>query len=326
MDPSVFKKNKVFPRIIIFIIIVAIIVFLISNCTVSPSTIAKDGNIVIASIIPVAEFAGKVGGEKIEVFEMVPPGANPHTYEPSPGQLEKVSKAVMYLAVGSGIDFEIVWLDKILAVNNDTILVDCSKGIEFIEVSGNGETINSHDDGDTGGGVVSDESKDGPVGSGRDPHIWLSPKNAAVMVENIYLGLSAMDPENEDYFYNNKVDFLDELEMLDSEIREILSEKTGKKILVFHPGWSYFFRDYGLEQIVVEEDGKEPSPRDMADIIKQAKEAGIKVVLASPEFSQKSAGVIADEIGGKVVLISPLARDYVNNLINIAKAFKESME
>lgn len=320
------KKNKVFPRIIIFIIASGIVAVLAGNCIVSPSPEVQDGNIIIASIIPLAEFAGKVGGEKIDVFEMIPPGANPHTYEPTPGQLEKVNKAVMYLAVGSGIDFEIVWLDKIIAVNEDMVLVDCSEGIELIEISGNTETKNSDNAGKAGSWIVSDGPEDDNEGNRKDPHVWLSPKNAAIMVENIYLGLSAIDPDNEDYFYNNKVSFLNELEMLDRKIREILQEKTRRKILVFHPGWSYFAREYGLEQIVVEEDGKEPSPRDMASLIEQAKESGIKVIFASPEFSLKSSEVIADEIGGKVVLISPLARDYVNNLINIANAFEESMD
>jgi len=303
-----------------------IIASLTGNCTVSPSATEQDGHIIVASILPLVEFASKVGGEKINVFEMIPPGASPHTYEPTPGQLEKVSKAGMYLAVGSGIEFEIVWLDKIIAINDDMMFVDCSKGIELIEMSGNPKTESGDVEVKTGGQGISDELEDDHEGSGKDPHIWLSPKNAAVMVENIYLGLSAMDPDNEDYFNNNKVDFLDELEMLDREIREILLEKTRRKILVFHPGWAYFARDYGLEQIVVEEEGKEPSPRGMASLIDQAKESGIKVVFASPEFSQKSAEVIAGEIGGKVVLISPLARDYVKNLINITRAFEESMD
>ncbi len=303
-----------------------IIVVFAGNCTVSPSTITQDGHIIVASILPIVEFASKVGGGKIDVFEMIPPGASPHTYEPTPGQLEKVSKARMYLAVGSGIEFEIVWLDKIIAINDNMILVDCSEGIELIEIPQNQETKSGDDNGKAGGQVVYNEIEDDHERSGKDPHIWLSPKNAALMVENIYLGLSAMDPDNEDYFYDNKVDFLDELEMLDRKIIEILLEKTQRKILVFHPGWAYFARDYGLEQIVVEEDGKEPSPRGMASLIDQAKESGIKVVFASPEFSQKSAEVIAGEIGGKVVLISPLARDYVKNLINIAEAFEESMD
>ncbi|MCK5567719.1 MAG: zinc ABC transporter substrate-binding protein [Actinomycetia bacterium] len=326
MDLSGFKKNKAFSFNIIFIIAAVIIVVFAGNCTVSPSTMTQDGHIIVASILPIVEFASKVGGEKIDVFEMIPPGASPHTYEPTPGQLEKVSKAGMYLAVGSGIEFEIVWLDKIIAINDDMMLVDCSKGIELIEISQNPETKNGDDKGRAGGQEISGGLEDDHEGSGKDPHIWLSPKNAAVMVENIYLGLSAMDPDNEDYFYDNKVDFLDELEMLDRKITEILLEKTRRKILVFHPSWAYFARDYGLEQTVVEEDGKEPSPKGMANLIDQAKESGIKVVFASPEFSQKSAEVIAGEIGGEVVLISPLARDYVKNLINIAEAFKESMD
>ncbi|GAG79727.1 unnamed protein product [marine sediment metagenome] len=178
------------------------------NCTVASSTIIQDDHIIVASILPIVGFASKVGGEKINVFEMIPSGASPHTYEPTPGQLEKVSKAEMYLAVGSGIEFEIVWLDKIIAINDDMVLVDCSKGIGLIDISQNPETKNGDNNSKTGSQEISGGLEDNHERIGKDPHIWLSPKNAAVMVENIYLGLSAVDPDNEDYFYDNKVDFL----------------------------------------------------------------------------------------------------------------------
>lgn len=316
-------KKIIFSHYTIIIITTIVITVVFScSCKSSPATNAQNDHIVIASILPLAGFAEKVGGGKIDVFEMVPPGASPHTYEPTPGQLEKVSNAGIYLSVGSGIEFEIAWLDKITAINDKMMLIDCSKGIELIEASGNLNDQNSDHD-DEG---VYNGSEDDPDRTGTDPHIWLSPVNASIMVENIYLSLSELYPENEGIFYDNKVDFQNDLEMLDIRIREILMGKIQRKIIVFHPGWSYFAREYGLEQIVIEKDGKEPSPRDMVSIIDSAKDSGIKIIFASPEFSPKSAEVIADEIGGNVVLISPLARDYIENLIKVTEAFEKSME
>jgi zinc transport system substrate-binding protein len=307
---------------LIIFIIIAIMTIFTCNCKSSPITDVHGDHIVIASILPLSGFAEKVGGKKIKVFEMVPPGASPHTYEPTPGQLEKVSKAGIYLSVGSGIEFEITWLDKIMTLNDEMILVDCSKGIELIGAIGNPNDQNSdHDDEE-----VYNEIEDDHNMGGIDPHIWLSPINASIMVENIYLSLSKLYPEDEDIFYDNKKEFQDELEMLDRKIREILRGNTQRKIIVFHPGWSYFARDYGLEQIVIEKEGKEPSPRDMVRVIDLAKDSDIKIIFASPEFSPKSAEVIADEIGGNVVLISPLAKDYIENLIKITEVFEESIE
>jgi len=248
---------------------------------------------VVVSILPQAEFAERVGRDRIDVTVMVPPGASPHTYEPTPGQLKEVSRAELYLKVGSGVEFELIWMDKIVDMNSDMHIIDCSKGINLIDT---------------------------------DPHVWLSIKNAGIIVENIYKGLIEVDPEKKDFYYKNKNDFQAELALLDDQINEILKEKKNRKILVFHPAWTYFAAAYDLEQIPIEEEGKEPTVSGMEKIIEQAKEQNIKVIFASPEFSSRSAETIAHEIGGSVVLISPLEKDYVNNMKNVAEAFAESMQ
>ena len=122
---------------------------------------------IVVSILPQAEFVEKVGGDKVKVVVMIPPGASPHTYEPTPGQLKEVSKSKIYAKVGSGIEFELVWMDKIIGINKEMMVVDCSKGVDLIK---------------------------------GDPHIWLSPKNAKIMVENIYEGLVKIDFKNQEYF------------------------------------------------------------------------------------------------------------------------------
>jgi len=276
-------------RILLGAILVA--VSLIGAYLLIPQTERVDNKIgVVVTILPQAEFVERIGGDKVRVTVMVPPGASPHTYEPTPSQLKEVSNAKMYAKVGSGIEFELAWMDKILSVNKKMLVVDCSNGIELID---------------------------------NDPHIWLSPKNAKIMVENIYRGLVQIDPANREYYARNKEKYLQELDKLDNEIARALSGRENRKIMVYHPAWTYFARDYGLEQIPIEREGKEPTPQGIANLIKQARENNITVIFASPQFSTKTADVIAKEINGKVVLINPLEKNYLENMRKVAKAFKE---
>ncbi|MDD5419897.1 MAG: zinc ABC transporter substrate-binding protein [Methanomicrobiaceae archaeon] len=270
---------------------------------VSAGCVSEDGGStagtipVVVTIPPQAEFVERVGGDRVEVMVMVPPGASPHTHEPTPGQLSQVSRAEMYAMIGSGIGFERVWMARIGELNPGMLVVDCSEGVALIE-AGDGHAA--------------------------DPHIWLSPKNAAIMVENIYRGLALVDPDHAGYYRQNADRYLEELRELDAEIEQALGTMENRKILVYHPSWGYLARDYDLEQIPIEHDGKEPTPQGLEHLIRQAKEDNITVVFASPEFSTRSAEVVAAEIGGEVVMVSPLARDYLENMKSVADAFSRS--
>jgi zinc transport system substrate-binding protein len=287
---NLIKQRMSLPVLTCFI---AIILFTVYGCSNLASDSGNEKIGVIVSILPQAEFAEKVGRDRINVTVMVPPGANPHTYEPTPGQLKEVSRAELYLKVGSGFEFELAWMDKIAEINRSINIVNCSEGISLI---------------------------------GKDPHIWLSVINAIIMVENIYEGLIEIDPGNKDFYYSNKNDYQQELSSLDDLINEILKDKKNRKIMVYHPAWTYFSDSYGLEQIPIEEEGKEPTMGGMKKILEQARQYNIKVIFASPEISAKSAEVIASEIGGSVILISPLEKDYINNMKSITEAFAESMQ
>ncbi len=276
----------------IFIFFLAVTLFPFWSCKSLSNDIGGEKIGIVVSIPPQAEFAERVGGEKVYVTVMVPPGASPHTYEPTPGQLREVSMATLYLKVGSGVEFELTWMDKITETNSNIHVFDCSEGISLLD---------------------------------NDPHIWLSASNAIVMVENIYQGLVKTDPENKDFYCRNKIDFQSELSLLDEDIKEILKDKKNRKIMVYHPAWTYFAASYDLELITIEEEGKEPSMTGIKKIIEQAEEYNIKVVFASPEISARSAEVIADEIDGSVILISPLEKDYIKNMRYAATAFAESM-
>ncbi|MBN2073102.1 MAG: zinc ABC transporter substrate-binding protein [Actinobacteria bacterium] len=251
----------------------------------------EDGVNAIVSIPPQEEFLKKIGGNRIRVTTMVLPGSNPHTYEPLPGQLREVSGADIFFKIGSGIDFEIVWLNKVIEMNKDMKVIDCSEGIEL---------------------------------KYSDPHIWLSPLNAVLMVKNIYQGLIDFDPGNADSYRSNMETYIRELEQLDRDIKGIFKENEVRMIMVVHPAWTYFADEYGLEQLAIETEGKEPTPGALKMLVEKAVENDVEVIFASPEFDVRSAETIAAETGAKVVMVSPLEKDYINNMRKIAEAFAQS--
>lgn len=297
------KRRIIIVSILLFGILIAGS-FIYSASESKLTTINEEKINVVVSIPPEAEFVEKIGGDKVSVTVMVPQGANPHTYEPLPEQLKNVSEAKMYAQVGSGIEFENVWMDKISSMNKNMVIVNCSKGIEFIP---NADTDEAHE-------------------NQYDTHVWVSPRNAKIMVENIYQGLIQVDPANKNYYKANKDKYLEELDYNDKKINESLGKGKNKKIMVYHPAWGYFCRDYGLKQIAIEKNGKEPTPQGITEIIDQAKKENIKIIFISPQFSKNSAETIASEIGGQVVTIDDLDKNYIKNLNNVANAFQNALK
>ncbi|MDI6730907.1 MAG: zinc ABC transporter substrate-binding protein [Candidatus Altarchaeum sp.] len=267
--------------------------------------------IVGVTILPQAEFVEKVGGDKVKVMVMIPPGASPHTYEPTPNQMIDLSNAKMYAKIGTDMEFELELMNKIANLNKNLLIIDCSNGIELKEMSKEKKKADAADDNKT--------YKEGTVV--KDPHIWLSARNAKIMVENIYEGLVEVDPANKEYYKKNKDSYIAKLDEVDRKISEKLSNLNNRKILVYHPAWGYFCRDYNLIQIAIEEEGKEPTLPGIENLIKQAKKNNVTIIFASPQFSTKSAEVVAKEINGKVVLVNPLSKNYTENLYMAADAF-----
>ncbi|MBE9514594.1 MAG: zinc ABC transporter substrate-binding protein [Chloroflexi bacterium] len=271
----------------------------------------SDKLVVAVTIVPQAGLVEAIGGDKVKVLVMVPPGASPHTYEVTHEQMTTLSRAKMYVKVGSGVEFELAWMDKLIAVNVSMRVVDCSEGIRVLEMDEDHyDHDHEHDHGRTG----------------LDPHIWLSVRNAMIMAQNICAGLVQVDPANQDYYEENRTDYLEQLAKLDSEITESLSEVENRRFIVFHPAWGYFARDYKLIQIAVEQDGKEPHAQYQGRLIEEAREHDIRVVFLSPQYPTKSAEVISREIGGGVVIIDPLAKDFIGNMRAVASAMKEAMQ
>jgi zinc transport system substrate-binding protein len=275
-------------------------VILLSACgnNTSSEEAYADGNsdrlTIAVSILPQAYFVERVGGDHVAVQVMVPPGSNPATYEPKPEQLEALSQARAYASVG--VPFEMTWLDKFQSANPDMSMIDTRTGITLRKNGGR-----------------------------PDPHIWLSPRLVRTQATTIHDALVELDPAHKDDYDTGLASFLTDIDGLDSKITSTLSKQDGTAFLVFHPSWSYFADDYGLEMIPIEVDGTEPSPAELAKVIDTAKERDIHVVFAQPEFSTTEAETIATSIGGEVLLISPLSRDWLTNLEKVADVFSRNL-
>lgn len=322
-------KSKIIPVLILLIISLSLFV---SGCTDSgdsgnnESTVQETGVsgtdepiTVAVSVVPQAEFVEKVGGDKVKTVVIVPSGADPHTYEPSPKEVQEISKARMLVTVGVGMPFEQGWIDYFDSIDGSTLIVNCSKGIELKELEGHNH------EGEEPGSETGNENESDEDAEGLDPHIWTSPANAKIMVEDIYEGLVELDPENEAYYAQNRDAYLEELDALDARIREKLNGSEGSNFMVYHPSWGYFASEYGLNMISVEIEGKEPSAQDLAELVDLAKEKNVKVIFVQAQFSTRSAEVLAKEIGGEVVAVDPLAKDYVANMDNVTDIFARNL-
>ncbi len=292
-------------------IIIALALVLISMLPAfSCSDSWPNGKIGVAvTILPLADFAENIGGDRVEAMVMVPPGRGPHDYEPTPQQMARLSKADMYAQVGSGVEFELTWMDNLIEQNGDMLIVDCSEDIELL---GADEEEN----------VVEGDH----FHEGADPHIWLSPLHAKTMVQHICAGLIEVDPDNADYYTQNRDDYLAQLDALNDYIEDAFDGCTNRNFIIYHPSFGYFAHDYDLTQIPIEHDGKEPTPQVMQDAIDQAGEHSLQHVFVAPQFAATHAQTIADSIGGSLLDIDPLPEDYIKSMQDVADAIAEELE
>jgi zinc transport system substrate-binding protein len=262
---------------------------------------------VFVSVVPQKYFVQRIGGDQVDVSVMVEPGASPATYEPKPKQMVALAKTKIYYAIG--VPFEKAWLEKIADTNPDMLIVHTEAGIAKMPMKANhhhnkGEHTRHHH------GI-------------KDPHVWLSPPLVMVQARNILQALRFVDPVHRSFYEAGYKKFITEVLDLDAELRGIFA-KTGKDIqfIVLHPAWGYFAHAYGLEQVPIEIQGKEPRPAQFRHLIRHARESGIKVVFVQPQFSTNSAKTMAKAVGGQIAFVDPLALDWTSNLREVAAKFK----
>ena len=279
----------------------------------SPAS-AGDPLPVTVSILPQKYFVERIGGDRVDVSVMVLPGASPATYEPKPRQMVNLAKSKIYFAIG--VPFETHWLRKFRDFSPQMTIVATQSGIQKIPMKAHlHEKDEKEKDGKT---AVHTEIK--------DPHIWLAPPLVMLQARNILAGLLKADPEHGKLYQANYKKFVRELVDLDLKLMgRFEGVVQGARFMVYHPAWGYFARAYGLEQIPIEMEGKNPTPRELQELIAMARKDGIKVIFVQPQFSVKSADTIAKAIGGRVMFADSLALDWAGNLVNVAKAFESTL-
>ncbi|MGM0452790.1 MAG: metal ABC transporter solute-binding protein, Zn/Mn family [Thermodesulfobacteriota bacterium] len=254
------------------------------------------------SIVPQQYFLEQIGGDRVDVHVMVPPGANPATYEPAPTQMTKLAKADLYFTVG--VPFENAWMDKLLSANPDLKVIHTEAGIEKRSIE------RRHPD-------------DGRSEGTPDPHIWLSPPLVMLQARNILTALAAADAAHSKTYAANYQQFIQQIVDLDLRLRRRLSASQNRRFMVFHPSWGYFADAYGLSQVAIEVEGKSPKGSDIQRLIRLAKKHEIRRVLVQPQFSSRNAETIAGAIDGQTVIADPLAGNWPENLLTVADRIRE---
>ena len=300
----------------------------------SGNSIAADKNSVFVSISPQKYFVEQISGDFLQVEVMVKPGDDPHTYEPKASQMKKLAQSSVYLAIGIG--FEKAWLKRFTGVNPEMKIVHTDAGIVKREIDDHHHDEDHEDeDHDQEQGYEenhheeekhsNEHEHDAHQESAMDPHIWLSPLLVKKQAQSIADTLIDLYPQQQHIFEQNLADFLARIDQLDQNLRVALKDKEGMKFMVFHPSWGYFADTYGLEQVAVEIEGKSPKLAQLQELIENAKAEGVKAIFVQPQFSTKSAETLAREIGGSVILIDPLAEDWLSNLQRVTQQIEKEL-
>jgi zinc transport system substrate-binding protein len=238
---------------------------------------------VVASIYPVGDMVKEVGGDRVEVRVLLPPGASPHVFEATPGMAKELSRARIFFEVGAGLEF---WAEKLVRASGERIrIVVLSDGMKLLREEGG----HGHEHGTA------------------NPHIWLDPVLAIEMVRKVEKALEEADAQGAGIYRRRSAEYIAKLQALDAEIRKAVSTFSIKSFVSFHPAWDYFALRYGLNSagVIEESPGKEPSPRKLQAIVKAIKDYHIRAVFAEPQLNPKAAEVIAREAGVRVIMLDP---------------------
>jgi zinc transport system substrate-binding protein len=253
---------------------------------------------VVASILPLGNFCQKIGGKYVDVSVLVPPGASPHAFEPSPTAVAKATEAKVFVYVGAGLD---PWAERLLAAQNrpGRVVVKAVAGIPLMK------DVGGHEHGEA---VQEPEEAEGRHQEAGNPHVWLDPLLAEDICRSIAQALIKVDPAHKDAYEVNLAMYLGQLQTLDKDIKAIVATFRHRDYVTFHPAYAYFSKRYGLRQVGVIEasPGREPSPRHLQRIIAAIKKSGVKAVFAEPQLNSRVAEVIGQEAGVKVLILDPL--------------------
>lgn len=273
------------------------VIAVLSSCSSNQSK-SSDKKVITVSILPQKAILSRISGDIFTINVLIPEEGNHETYEPTAQQMVETGKSVAYFKLGY-LDFEVNWLSRLTENYPEMQLFDTSEDLELIR----GEEV-----------VHGDHMHHGGI----DPHIWLSVKAVKVQAANMLKGLKVLDAPNSAYYEANYKQFSAELDSLDQQIKEIIETSGTREFMIFHPSLGYFARDYQLNQIPIELEGKEPSPAYMKQLIDLAREKQIRAIFVSSQFNTQSALTIAGQLGAEIVEFNPVDPDWETNMLYIA--------
>ena len=295
-------RNRLFRPAYVFLFLSLVL----SSCSSKTDT----EPVITVSIEPLRYFAEAIGGDKYTVKSMVGAGLNPEDYDPTPRQMVDLGKSQAYFEVGS-LGFEQAWMDRIRENNPQLQLFTMSEGFDLMQAPE--DTLHAEEKHDGAGAH-------GHVHAGADPHIWSSFSGARQIARNTLQAFITLDPENEAYYRANYRTLLDEIGQTEREVSQDLDSLQTRTFIIYHPALTYLAREFGLTQLSIEFDGKEPTPAQLKKLIETARENGVKVVFVQMEFDRKNAELIAGETGCELVSINPLSYDWNGEMLRIAQA------
>lgn len=258
-----------------------------------------------ADIGPLASLASEIGGKRVRVSVLVPPGRDPHTFEPTPRQMAGLASARLFLSLD--LPFARRLLPKLQSANPQLQVVQAAAGIVRIPLE-------------------AENGEHGHHGEELDPHVWLDPNRAARISQNVADAFRRADPAGKAYYQANLKRAQARLSALDAKLGKILEPYRGREFFVFHPALGYLAQAYGLKQVAVQAGGKEPGAKRLAWLIRRAKEKGVRIIFVEPQFPQGTAQALAEAIGGAVVVLDPLAPDYPANLESLAASLAQALK
>ena len=271
---------------------------------------------VFVSIQPQKYFVERVAGSDAQVSVMVPPGKEPHSYEPTPRQVSRLSEADVYFRIG--VPFEEAFIPRIARSLEELMIVDTTEDITL-------RRLDAHDhDADDDHGHSEHETEE--VGGALDPHVWLGPLQVKEIAASIRDALISLRPAREAAYRENYEEFAADIDALHDELSTELAPYEGETMFVFHPSFGYFADTYGLDQEAVEIGGNEPSAAQLERIVEEARSEGVQVIFVQPQFSRDSAERVAAAIDGAVIAIDPLAEDWMSNMRTIAERVREGLD
>jgi zinc transport system substrate-binding protein len=262
--------------------------------------------VVSVSILPIKYFIDRLTDNALEVNVMVPQGASHGTYSPTARQMQRLSDSGIYFRIGY-LGYEQAFIRRLNELNPEMKEVNLSNYTELIR----GKPI-----------VHGDHVHEGGI----DPHIWTSPAVMLSLLPVIKAALVEIYPEFQETVEANYPALYAVVERVHLQMHEITQSISQKRFMIFHPALTYLARDYGMEQVSIEHEGKEPSPGQLSQLIRQARAESIPVIFIQEEYDQRNAELVADETGAHIIQINPLSYDWLKEMNDLMEVFKQYLQ